>query len=145
MRHSARAIIIHNDHILVNERNRHGDHYYAIPGGGIESVETAEQAASREVWEETSIRCSIERHVITTTGKFGHEEYFLAKYQSGEPGIQPDAPEFADNQKGENTYQPMWLSLGDLARSRLLPDPVKQRILASLHDGWPDEPVELIY
>jgi 8-oxo-dGTP diphosphatase len=50
------AIITKDDRVLmVRRRQREGKLSWAFPGGGIEAGETAEQAAVREVAEETAL------------------------------------------------------------------------------------------
>lgn len=50
---SARAIMIHEGKILLNEFG-HGK-YYNLPGGGVEQGETLRDAVEREVLEETGL------------------------------------------------------------------------------------------
>lgn len=48
-----------------------GRDYWTLPGGGIEPGETPEQAAEREVLEETGIAVKILEHIFTSTSKSG--------------------------------------------------------------------------
>lgn len=43
------------DKILMIHRNREGNLYYIVPGGGVEAGETEEEAAHREADEETGL------------------------------------------------------------------------------------------
>ena len=56
MRHRA-AIFVLDDkgNVLLFHRHKLGEEYYAVPGGGVESGETPEQAAVRELKEETGL------------------------------------------------------------------------------------------
>ena len=49
------AIVINNDQILLIHRKKDGKEYWVFPGGGVEADETVQQAAAREVLEETSL------------------------------------------------------------------------------------------
>ena len=55
MRTAVRAIIIKDNNLLVMHRNKFGNEYLTLVGGGVELNETKEQALVREVIEETSI------------------------------------------------------------------------------------------
>ncbi|QUI21645.1 NUDIX domain-containing protein [Vallitalea pronyensis] len=50
---SARAIVIRNDNVLLNEFNN--GEYYNLPGGGVEVDETLRDAVAREVLEESGL------------------------------------------------------------------------------------------
>ena len=60
----ARAILVHSGEVLLVRRQRHGDEYYVLPGGGIEAGETSFDACRREIREETGLEvpglCSVE-------------------------------------------------------------------------------------
>jgi 8-oxo-dGTP pyrophosphatase MutT (NUDIX family) len=67
--------------------------YWATPGGGLEGDETFEQAAKRELWEETGIRdAEIGPCLWTRERKFvlqgedvlSQERYFLVRVPGGE-------------------------------------------------------------
>jgi 8-oxo-dGTP pyrophosphatase MutT (NUDIX family) len=75
-----------------------GQDFWATPGGGVEDGETFEQAAHRELWEETGIRAQtigpeIGRRVFTLQMPDGEhvtadERFFLVK--SGDASLSRD-------------------------------------------------------
>jgi 8-oxo-dGTP diphosphatase len=55
---AASVALIHKDKVLLIQRNRKPYFgMWSLPGGRLESDETPEQAAQREVMEETGLRC----------------------------------------------------------------------------------------
>jgi len=56
MRHRAAVFVFgENGSVLLFHRFRNGHEYYVVPGGAVEPGETPEQAAARELKEETAI------------------------------------------------------------------------------------------
>ncbi len=53
LRVGAYAVIVRNDQILLTHWNELGRTGWTLPGGGIEELETVQQAAVREIAEET--------------------------------------------------------------------------------------------
>ena len=53
VRLAAYAVIVTDGRLLLTHWNEHGRNGWALPGGGLEHFETAEQAALREIREET--------------------------------------------------------------------------------------------
>jgi 8-oxo-dGTP diphosphatase len=134
---TARGIVLHNNKILLIERHRGGKHYFTIPGGRIEPGETIEMALVREMQEETSIEIAPVREVFTLVGGDPEHHIFLCEYVSGEPQLQPDSEEAAENQKGPVVYNPMWVDLADLPGIELAPSFTKLLLLNALKDGFP--------
>ncbi|MEO6514008.1 MAG: NUDIX domain-containing protein [Candidatus Saccharimonadales bacterium] len=139
MRQAARAIVIKDDKLLVIHRNKFGKEYYTLPGGGIDSGETPEQAIIREMDEETGVVIALKRLVfIEEPGEpFGRQYIFLAEYVSGEPALHPNSEEAALNLKGQNTYLPLWLELTDLDRAVFMSPILQRAILNGVQDGFP--------
>ncbi|TDM42086.1 NUDIX hydrolase [Macrococcoides goetzii] len=82
----ASVIVINNNKLLIVKSK--SEQKWSIPTGGIEKEETSEEAAIREVFEETGYSITILNH-IKTTSKLVKEykvtvDYFLGEVHSGE-------------------------------------------------------------
>lgn len=53
-----------------------GRDYWTLPGGGIEVDETPEEAAQREVFEETGVVVSTRRHLFTASSRSGRNSTY---------------------------------------------------------------------
>jgi 8-oxo-dGTP pyrophosphatase MutT (NUDIX family) len=124
-RNAARVIIydVHAKRILFLKRERKGELFYVLPGGGIEEGETSLQAAVREAKEETNLDVVIDREVFslsdTFRGKELHTFFFLAKKFSG--NIKLVGPEL-EYISPENTYEHVWMSLCEISDKTVYPE-----------------------
>lgn len=143
MRQSVRAIIIHDDKLCVMHRNKFGQEYYTLIGGGVDLGENQPQALFREVKEETGLEVSNPRLVVTETEDkfYGPQFVYLCDYLSGEPKLSPDADEARINELGKNTYTPMWLPLGKLPQVAFKSSQLQKALLEYLPKGFPAEPI----
>lgn len=133
----ARGIVICEEKLLVIKRNKNGEEYYVLPGGHIEEGETAADACKREVFEETGCEVfpfrelykyiHIDKDKKYTRGN-GWQTFFVCKYKSGEPH-KTDAEEYTETDRGQGTYEPMWLPMKDLAKTLLKPLCIRNRLL----------------
>ncbi len=145
MRKAVRAIIIHNNKLLVMHRNKFGVEYDTLPGGNIEVGETLEQAVVREVDEETSLQITNLRLVfIEEAGDpFGTQYIFLCDYVSGTPRLKPDSEEALINKLGQNLYEPKWIELDDLASTKFVSERLKEAVMHGNSAGFPTQPVQI--
>lgn len=83
--------------ILLARSKRHKPGFFSILAGFVESGETLEQAAAREVYEEVGVRIQNLRYVGSQPWPFPHSLMagFLADYQSGDIVCQEDEIEEA--------------------------------------------------
>lgn len=149
MRQAVRAIIVRDGYLLVIHRNKFGQEYFTLPGGGIDPGETAEQALYRELQEETGITVANPRLVITEEAgdPFGTQYVYLCDYASGEPTLHPDSEEAKINLLGQNLYEPRWMPLASLSddqhplpfRSELL----KRTLLECINQNFSNAPVQI--
>lgn len=87
--------------VLAARRTRRGDLAWGLAKGGIEPDESAEQAAVREVREETGIEASIERSLGETRYFYVWEDvrirktvhFFLMRATGGDPNDRDDEME----------------------------------------------------
>ena len=64
IRCASKAVIIHNDAVLLNQcRDESGRIYYDLPGGGQHVYESMEEAVVREVKEETGYDIQVSRFI----------------------------------------------------------------------------------
>lgn len=92
------VICFRGDEVLLIRRGkapRKGD--WSIPGGRIEPNETEEQAALRELYEETSITAQLGSKIIALPATFEGTSYmlhdYMAEWESGTPQAGDDADE----------------------------------------------------
>jgi ADP-ribose pyrophosphatase YjhB (NUDIX family) len=146
MRKASRAIIIKDDRLLVTKRNKFGHEYYILVGGGIDTGETELEALYRELHEESGVEIAPNpRKVFIENSGFmyGVQNVYLCEYVSGEPQLHPDSTEAKISRMGKNTYEPMWLPLGELEGAAFRTERLKRAILDGVKNGWPAEPVDI--
>ena len=116
--HSAGGVILENGSVLlIQMQNLKGEKVWTFPKGHLEPGETAEEAAVREVEEETGWFCEIESDLYRAEYSFEREgelvdkdvRWFLMKRAGGD-GI-PKTP--------DEIFDMKWLTLAD-AENELL-------------------------
>ena len=81
------AVIDGHDRIaLVRQRDRKGRWRWTFPKGRIEPGETAEEAALREVYEESGLRARIVRPIVFHEGRL-HFTYFFEMVLERDDGV----------------------------------------------------------
>ncbi len=128
MAKSSRVIIIHNEKILLIHRIKNDKEYYVLPGGAIESGETPEEAAIREVKEETNLDVEIGQLLWKFREDYNNTYgyYFIAKKFGG--NLKLGGPE-AKKQSKNNKYILEWTSLKKMNRITLYPEKIKDNII----------------
>jgi 8-oxo-dGTP pyrophosphatase MutT (NUDIX family) len=118
-------------------RVNNGDEYYVFPGGGVEDGETPEQAALREIFEETSVTVVPKKFVYHITWDTGEENFFyLCDYVSGDPKLSPDSEEFEQMKSGDQVYEPMWIEIDKLSDLKLYQLEVRDLFLNDYKQGF---------
>lgn len=134
---SAGALVTHEDKILLVHHLRPGIHdFWVAPGGGVEGGETLEQAAAREVLEETGLTVNIIRPAyideLWNATDRGVKFWFLASLGGGSLNI---AANPADN---ESIVGACWLLVITCRRARCSPIPCAAASGATC--GWAFRP-----
>ena len=146
MRRAVRAIVFKDNDLLVMKRNKFGKQYCTLPGGGVSMAETVEQALAREMSEETGLQLGTARLVFTEDAgePYGVQYIFLVNYISGEPRLSPASDEAAISAMGKNTYEPMWLPMGELADTNFVSVRLRDAIIKAAKSSFPQEPVHIV-
>lgn len=144
---SVRAIVIRDDKLLAMKRNKFGDVYYTLIGGGIHDGENAEAALRRELREETGMEVGTVRQVFMEDAGdvYGIQQVFLCEYIGGDPVLSPDSDEAFIGAVGDNTYEPLWLPLSEVLTVRFRSKSVAQALTDGLRNGFPATVQELAF
>ena len=126
------VFIVRDGSLLLFRRHKLGEDYFAVPGGTVEPGETPEEAAVREMAEETGLGVTVGDPVMTIENEGRREIYYDALRAEGEPRL--GGPE-AERNSPENSYALTWVPLEDLERYPVRPAPLA-RWLAER--DWPD-------
>lgn len=139
IRVSSRAIIIHDDKILLTEFG--GGKYYNFIGGGIEENETAKQAVVREVLEESGLSVDVGELIFSLEyepkscnyyyGNDHHISFFFRCYLNTD--IPPIIPSHTDINPDNPSITSVakWIELSELDRINFIPkifDPLMRYI-----------------
>jgi ADP-ribose pyrophosphatase YjhB (NUDIX family) len=144
VRNSAKAVVIHENRVLLIRANLDGEDCYLLPGGGQEPGETLSEAVVREVLEETGLAVRVER--LLWINEFIGRNHF------------PGDPRFEADHRVEITFQcsltgdPLllggqlpdavqtgleWIPLVDVPTANLIVKALPGRIAALAHDPNP--------
>jgi 8-oxo-dGTP diphosphatase len=136
VRHRIAVALLSGSDVLLIHRWRDGNEYLVVPGGGVESGETAEEAARRELQEEVGIDLETPLTPLIDFEAFddlhGIRQRFIA-FTADAPTrqvrISPAAPE-AVKASTSNRYELEWIPLAALALLNVQPPEVKIALLA---------------
>jgi 8-oxo-dGTP diphosphatase len=147
MRVRAGAVLIEDDKVALIERYRDGKHYFVFPGGGADEGETPEQAAVREMEEETGLRVTARCKLAEIRFGLSTQHYYLVERVGGEFGS-GTGEEYTDadpDHPAQGVYIPVWMPLEELPEhDNVYPADVVNVVLKSAEAGWPDEPILVV-
>jgi 8-oxo-dGTP diphosphatase len=145
MRKAVRAIIVRGNQTLVMHRNKFGQEYYILLGGGIDPGETPEQALAREVMEESGLQVGKMRLVFVEEAgdPYGTQHIYLCESAGGDPKLSPDSDEAQIHLLGQNLYTPMWVPIEDFSTLEFRSKALQQALGQGFKHGLPQQPVLL--
>lgn len=132
----AAAILIQNDQVALIKRERQGLLYYVFPGGQVEAGETLEQAAAREVAEETGLLVTVGSLLAVISFGDSQQYHFGAEINGGSFGA-GSGPEMQGTYAAENgTYTPVWVPIAELPTLPVRPLALAELVAAAHVQGW---------
>lgn len=142
MRKAVRAVVVKDDAILVMHRNKFGEDYYTLIGGGIGVGETSEQALIREIHEESSLRVNNLRlvYVEEAGDPYGYQFIYLCDFFRGNVALATESTEAKIHALGINLYEPLWLPIKKLAEVSFVSETLKNTLLKAFAQGFPNKP-----
>jgi 8-oxo-dGTP diphosphatase len=146
MRKAVRAVVVKNDALLVMHRNKFGEDYYTLIGGGIGIGETPEQTLVRELLDEASLKIANPRlvYVEEAGDPYGNQYIYLCDYVSGDVALSTESVEAKIHALGANLYEPVWLPIAKLAEVPFVSESLKQTLINAFTQGFPSQPNTIV-
>jgi ADP-ribose pyrophosphatase YjhB (NUDIX family) len=113
------AVVRRHRHVLVIKRHYNGRDYAVLPGGSLEPGESFEQAAVRELREESSLDARVMHQLFVGDHNGREARYFLMTDVSGTPRL--SGPELEDH-RPDNSFELLWATRDDLGPLGLHPE-----------------------
>lgn len=111
----ARGVTFIGDKVILIERhkkiNNEMSHYFTIPGGGVEDDETYEDAAVREMFEETCVKTKVIKFLQKEDYGEGIVYWYFLKYISGTPVL---GGEELERNHPDNHYQVVLINVNEI-------------------------------
>jgi 8-oxo-dGTP diphosphatase len=101
---AAGGLVRRGGEIVVVHRPKYDD--WSLPKGKLDEGEDFEEAALREVWEETGLRCALGREIGDATYTDSKDRSKLVRYFE----MSPEEGEFTPNDEVDELR---WLSIAD--------------------------------
>lgn len=138
IRTAVRAVIADEGRIAAIERVRDGERYFTLPGGGVESRESVEEAVVRETREEVGLDVDVAGKLAVVVYRRGEavslQTYLSCRPTGGTFGA-GDGDEYTEERRLlRGTYRPVWLDVA------ALPAQLKPRWLADHLPRWMGDP-----
>lgn len=119
--HGPRAVaVVQRGHqVLVIKRHYYGRDYAVLPGGSVEAGESFEQAAVRELREESTLEARALRQLLVGEHNGREARYFMMTDVTGTPKL--SGPELEDHCT-DNSFEFLWATKDDLEPLGLDPE-----------------------
>lgn len=130
----AAILLIEDGQVALIERTREGEVYYLFPGGGVESGESAPQAAEREALEELGLSVEVGSLIAEVSYGGNLQLFFAARRLSGVFGS-GEGEEMQGDQGKHGTYRALWLPLSSLHEHQIHPQRLI-RLIQSDRGAW---------
>ena len=113
------AVVRRGDEVLVIKRRVRGRDYAVLPGGSVEPGETFEEAAERELLEESTLRARAAHQVLAGVHDGRESRYFVMADVTGTPQL--SGPEL-EAHGPDNSFELRWASAEELEPLGLQPE-----------------------
>ena len=133
IRESCRAIIFHDNNLVVMYREKNDRKYFTFPGGGKEDNETNEECVKRECLEEFGIVVEPEREVYVYQDEKTLQHFYLCNWLSGELGS-GQGEEFAPD-RNRGIYIPTLMPFEKIGTLPLMPPEVAKVLAEDIKDN----------
>ena len=131
IRESCRAIIFHDNKLIVMYREKNDRAYFTFPGGGKEENETNEECVKRECLEEFGITVEPQKEVYTYKDEKSLQHFYLCNWVGGELGS-GQGEEFAPD-RNSGVYIPTMMPKEDIGKLPLMPPEIAKGIAEDLN------------